>query len=202
MQLYGTTTSPFVRRVRVVAAGCGEPVELINTATDAGQAALRAVTPIGKVPVAIVDGGRTIFDSLAIIDWLRATRAGAGLTPPADPWHERNLVNAVDAALDAAIQTFYLKRDGVDVDALARTAVQRARVTAILTWLEGQLVAGGTRLAPGAEGQLDLATLSLVATLDWMAFRDAHPLAPHAGLAALRATWADHPLLVATRPHV
>ena len=50
MKLYGTTTSPFVRRVRVVAAEVGEPVELVNTAPDIGQAQLREVSPIRKVP--------------------------------------------------------------------------------------------------------------------------------------------------------
>ncbi len=201
MQLYGTTTSPFVRRVRVVAAACGEPVELVNTAPDAGQAALRAISPIAKVPVAVIDG-RTLLDSITIIDWLRAHRGGAGLTTPVDAWHERNLVSAIDAALDAAISTFYLKRDGVDVDALARTAVQRARVTTILTWLDGQLAPGATRLVPGPADQLDLPTLSLLCTLDWMAFRDAHPITGLPGLASVRAAWTDHPLLVATRPHV
>ena len=58
MKLYGTTTSPFVRRVRAVAAEIGEPVELVNTASDAGQAQLREVSPIRKVPVAVIDGRR------------------------------------------------------------------------------------------------------------------------------------------------
>src|SRR5690606_5704652 len=72
MKLYGTTTSPFVRRVRVVAAEVGEPVERIDTAPEAGQAALREVSPIRKVPVAVIDG-RTLFDSHTIIDWLVTT---------------------------------------------------------------------------------------------------------------------------------
>ena len=55
MKLYGTTTSPFVRRVRVVAAEVGEPIEIIDTATDAGQAKLREVSPIRKVPVAVIE---------------------------------------------------------------------------------------------------------------------------------------------------
>ena len=41
MKLFGSTTSPFVRRVRVVAAELGEPVDRIDTAAEAGQAALR-----------------------------------------------------------------------------------------------------------------------------------------------------------------
>lgn len=62
MKLYGTMTSPFVRRVEIVAAEVGEPVERIDTATEAGLAELHRVTPIGKVPIANVDG-RLLFDS-------------------------------------------------------------------------------------------------------------------------------------------
>ena len=46
MKLYGTTTSPFVRRVRVAALELGHTFDLVNTAHDDGQAALRAASPI------------------------------------------------------------------------------------------------------------------------------------------------------------
>ena len=69
MKLFGTTTSPFVRRVRVVAAEVGEPVDRVDTATDVGMAQLRDVSPIRKVPVAIVDN-RLLYDSRVIVDWL------------------------------------------------------------------------------------------------------------------------------------
>src|SRR5688572_16418336 len=114
MKLYGTTTSPFVRRVRIVAAEINEPFDRIETATDEGQAALRAISPIRKVPVAVIDG-RTIYDSHTIIEYLTLTRGYGALEPPRDRWREHNLVNAVDAALDAVIQLFYLRRDGVAI---------------------------------------------------------------------------------------
>src|SRR6185295_8445738 len=138
MKLYGTTTSPFVRRVRVVAAEIGEPVDRIDTATDAGQAALREVSPIRKVPVAVVDG-RTLYDSRVIIDWLTTTRGHGGLAPARDRWREHNLVNAADAALDAAIQLFYLRRDGVAIDGTPYATRQLDRADAIFGWLAAQL---------------------------------------------------------------
>ena len=85
MKLYGTTTSPFVRRVRIVAAEIGEPVDRIDTATEAGQAALRELSPIRKVPVAIVDG-RTLFDSQRDHRLAHDRRvAMARSPPPRDP---------------------------------------------------------------------------------------------------------------------
>ena len=116
---------------RVVAAEVGEPVELINTATEAGQAALRQLTPIAKVPVAILDG-RCVFDSrdhrLADHDaWLGRDR------PPRSRWHSANLVNAIDGALEA--QTlFHLARDGHDLAGWAYGTKRHARTAAILDW--------------------------------------------------------------------
>src|SRR5665647_3248919 len=161
MKLYGTTTSPFVRRLRTVAAEVGEPVEMISTGTEEGQAALREVSPIRKVPVAVVDG-RTLFDSRVIIDWLTTTRGYGGLTPPRDRWHEHNLVNAIDGALESAIQLFYLRRDEVAIDGTAYETRQIERADAIFAWL-------GTQLAPHRKGfgdGLGLAEISLVSALD------------------------------------
>jgi len=70
MRLYGTTTSPFVRRVRVVALELGVPVELVSTATPQGDAELRRYTPLWKIPTAVfteAPGERVIWDSHAII---------------------------------------------------------------------------------------------------------------------------------------
>ena len=124
MKLYGTTTSPFVRRVRVAAAEIGEPIDRIDTATEAGMAALREVSPIHKVPVAVVESA-PIFDSRAIIAWLvTCARLGRARARSRDHVGSslENLVNAVDAALDAVIQLFYLRRDGVAIDdSLPRT---------------------------------------------------------------------------------
>lgn len=197
MKLYGTTTSPFVRRVRVVAAEVGEAIDRIDTATEAGQAQLREVSPIRKVPVAVIDG-RTLYDSRVIIDWLVTTRGWGEMTPPRDPWHQANLVNAIDGALDSVIQTFYLKRDD-NVAASASTFATRQieRADSIFAWLATQLAADGRSFGGG----FGLAELSLVCTLEWMEFRQAYPTERARALAGVRAAWADRATVVATRPH-
>jgi len=190
MKLYGTTTSPFVRRVRVVAAEVGEPIERIDTATEAGQALLREVSPIRKVPLALVDGGRTIFDSRAIIDWLTLTRGWGELAPPRDTWREANQLNALDAALDSVIQLFYLRRDGVAIDGTPYAARQLDRAAAIFAWIAPQL----------RTDELGLPEISAVGALDWMEFRHSYPV-ERTGLDRLRAAWRDRPSLATTRPH-
>ena len=190
MKLYGTTTSPFVRRVRVVASEVGEPIELVDTAPDAGQAALREISPIRKVPIAVVDG-RTLFDSRAIIDWLTTTRGWGELAPPRDRWQQENLLNAIDGALDSVIQLFYLRRDGVAIDGTPYAERQLARADAIFAWL-------ASRLSPMTVG---LPELSCACALDWMDFRNAYPTERAAGVERVRALWRERPSFTATRPH-
>jgi glutathione S-transferase len=196
MKLYGTTTSPFVRRVRVVAAEVGVEIERIDTATDAGQAALREISPIRKVPVAVIDG-RTIYDSRVISDWLVTTRGWHDLAPPRDAWNQHNAINAIDAALDAAIQLFYLRRDGIAVEGTPYEKRQLERCDAIFAWLGAQLAAGGRGFGDG----FGLAELALVSTLDWMDFRETYPTQRAAAVAGVRAAWRDRPSLASTRPH-
>lgn len=196
MKLYGTTTSPFVRRVRVVAAEIGQPFNLVNTAHDDGQAALRAVSPIAKVPVAELDG-RLIFDSRVIIEYLTSQHGWGAMKPPGDRWHEANLLSAIDGALESGTQIFYLQRDGLEPDKTPFGRRQRDRIAAIFDWLAGQL---------GRDGFGDgfgLAELSLFATLDWMDFRAVHPadrMPPAFGV--FRASHRDRSSLVATPPVV
>jgi glutathione S-transferase len=190
MKLFGTTTSPFVRRVRVVAAEVGEAVDRIDTATDAGMAQLREVSPIRKVPVAVIDG-KLLYDSRVIIDWLVTTRGWGGVEPARDRWHEQNLLNAIDAALDSVIQLFYLRRDGVTVDGTPYAQRQLERTDAIFAWLAKEL-------RPQAFG---LPEISVCCALDWMDFRKTYPTERAKGLDAVRTALRDRPSMVATRPH-
>ena len=202
MKLYGTTTSPFVRRVRVVAAELGHPVEMVNTAGEDGQRALRALTPIGKVPIAELGipgraEHRVLFDSRQIIAWLVGHYGSGPLAPPRDPWRQANLVSAVDGALEGVITLFYLRRVGVAIDGTPFAQHEQGRASTAFEWLADQLAPDGRSLSDG----LDLATLSLVCALDWMDFRATYPTDRHPRLAPLRAAWAERPSLAATRPH-
>lgn len=190
MKLYGTTTSPFVRRVRVVSEEIGQAYELLNTAPDEGQARLREVSPIRKVPVAQLDG-KTIYDSRTIIEYLTLTRGWGNVVPARDRWHEQNLLNAIDGALDAVISLFYLRRDGVAIDGNVFATRQIERADAIFQWL-------APRLSVESFG---LPEISVGCALDWMDFRKAYDTQRAAGLGRVREAWSARPSMVATRPH-
>src|SRR4051812_37082446 len=97
MLIYGSATSPFVRRVRIVAEELGVPSTLTIAGTPETEAVLRRVTPLWKMPVAEI-AGKTIFDSHAIIDTLLANHPHPSITLPSgdSAYRARNLGNVID----------------------------------------------------------------------------------------------------------
>ena len=195
MKLYGTTTSPFVRRARVVAAEIGEPVDRMDTSTDEGQGALRAVSPIRKVPVAMIDD-RMIYDSRTIIDYLVMTRGYGAIEPARDRWRELNLINAIDAATDAVLQLFGMRREGVAIDGTPYATRQLERADSVFGWLAAQLAPDRRTFSTG----FGLPEISLICALDWMDFRKSYPTERAHALAGVRAAWSERPTMIETRP--
>lgn len=197
MKLYGTTTSPFVRRVRVVAAEVGVPIELVSTASPEAKAALRGLTPIWKVPIAEFSDG-ILLDSHAIIARLFVEHGHGPLRapPPLDPLPESNAKMVIDAALDSGIAFYIARRDGVAVNEIAYFKHQGERVVSALQWLDARVIHGFLT----EDRRLGLGEIILMSALDWIEFRQAANLSPYANLAAFRAIHAGRPSLAATRP--
>lgn len=198
MKIYGTTTSPFVRRVRIVLTELGLPFELVSTAGDEGQKALRAVTPIWKEPVAEIDD-EVVFDSHIIIEHLVRRHGYGPLRTGGGPgWlREQNLIVAIDGAVDAALELRQLARDGVDIETPPSLVKQRDRIKSILTWVEDKL-RGHQWFTE--EPRLGLAEIALVTALDWMIFRKSYSVDSHAGLEKFLAAHADRASLRDTYP--
>jgi glutathione S-transferase len=203
MRLFGTTTSPFTRRVRVLALELGLPLELVSTATPEGDAALRQRSPLWKVPTLVLGEGageRELWDSHAICAFLLERHGPGPFSAPAghDTWREGNLVNAIDGALDAAINVFYLERDGVPRERAPYLQKQHARTASALAWVEGQLQAGDASFS--APAHFGLAELALVTALDWFRFRDRYPVDRHPRFTRFLQAHADRPSLRDTTP--
>jgi glutathione S-transferase len=118
VRIYGTPTSPYTRKVRVLVKAAGLDAELVDTRTEAGADALARVAPLGKVPALELDENtapRVLPDSGLIAAWLWAHHApalrAAGFDLSPDDWADRERLVAVEGALDAAINRFYLVRD-------------------------------------------------------------------------------------------
>lgn len=107
MQLRHAETSPFARKVRVLAqeAGLAEQMEVVvanpyDTASD-----LNSLNPLGKVPVLITDEGEALCDSPVICQYLDSRHSGAKFTPETGPARisDLNLEALADGLQDAAL---------------------------------------------------------------------------------------------------
>ncbi|MFO1470136.1 MAG: glutathione S-transferase family protein [Turneriella sp.] len=198
MKLYGSITSPFVRRVRFVCNEVGQKFELIDSLTEAGQAAMREKNPIWKVPCAEIDD-MVIWDSHTIIQYLTEKFQGnpSLLRNPqgAERWREANLVSAADGCVESAINVFYLRKDGVKTEEVAYLVKQRARVESILTWLKSQLKGNFFTV----EQKIGLSELTLYCILDWLRFREMYTVNADPVLKGYMDFHASHPSFVATK---
>jgi glutathione S-transferase len=202
LTIFGTTTSPFVRRVRVVCIEKGLPFTLVPALTEEGQKALRAVSPIWKVPVLQLEDGRVVYDSRVIIDELTRDGWGTLRAPSTDirgRVDEENVVTMIDEALLSMVRRFYLARDGASLD-VPYLHKEHERAGTIMQHLNSVVVDGFATTAGRAEGGLGRAELALITALDWMDFRQTHDLSGLPGLRAVQARFAQRSSLSSTMP--
>lgn len=197
IKLFGTVTSPYVRRVRVVAQELGLECTLVDVFTEDGQTALREVSPIWKVPAAQVDG-RLVFDSRVIVEHLLRTHGSEETLLPiaADDLDAANVVTVIDGALDALINVFYLRRDGVDPSGSKYLSKQLDRARSAMDWLETRVDdvwLGGAR-------RFGVPELALCTTMGWMRFRDTYEIDQHPGLKRCFDHHRVRESLASTRP--
>lgn len=107
MKLYGSTTSPFVRLVRLVARhhGLDGEIEFVPIDTMKDREALQARNPLGKIPVLETGEGEFVFDSPVICDYLDNLGDGESLfiTEAVSPWQVRTLLALSNGTLDAFV---------------------------------------------------------------------------------------------------
>ncbi|MFS0737193.1 glutathione S-transferase family protein [Sphingomonas sp. 1P06PA] len=80
MILYGSSLSPFVRKVIAFAAEKGIELEVRGIPLGSPDPEFRAASPLGKMP-ALIDGDFSIPDSTAIVTYLDAVAPGPRLIP-------------------------------------------------------------------------------------------------------------------------
>lgn len=70
MKLIGSLTSPFVRKVRIVAAEKHIEYELVVDVPWDEDTHVPDFNPLGKVPVWVLEDGKGLFDSRVIVEYL------------------------------------------------------------------------------------------------------------------------------------
>jgi glutathione S-transferase len=81
MRLFGSPASPFVRKVRIVLEEKRIPHEYIIERPSAPGSRVPQFNPLGKIPVLVLDDGRTIYDSPVIVEYLDGVSGEPRLIP-------------------------------------------------------------------------------------------------------------------------
>lgn len=150
MILYGSTMSPFVRKVVAFAAEKQIALELKPVAIGDPDPGFAAASPFRKMP-ALDDDGYVLADSSAIIHYLEAKHPEPALIP-VDPKERGRTIwfdEFADTILFACGGTIFfnrivaprfLKRDG---DLSAADAAERVTLPPLLDYLEGVIPESG-----------------------------------------------------------
>lgn len=113
MKLYCSPTSPYVRKVRVVAAELGltDLIDEVNVDPHASPQDLLAVNPLSKIPVLVTERGETLPDSSLIIEYLLTRGRGVtGLPRGSKRWSALRCEKIANGIIDAAVATVMEKR--------------------------------------------------------------------------------------------
>lgn len=205
MRLLHAPTSPFVRKVMVVAleTGLADRIEIVFNAASPLQRdpALTALNPLGKIPALVLDDGTTLYDSPVICEYLAALAGDTTLFPPAGParWQALTLQALGDGLLDAAVGNRY---ETVMRPAELRwpqwTQAQMAKIAGALDTIEQAVHTG--LIVPTVH---HIGLITLGCALGYLDFRYAD-LGWREGRPAAAQWFADfdaRPAMAATRPH-
>lgn len=201
MKLYYSPTSPFVRKVLIVAFETGlyeriEKLPVQNSPTQPSDA-LNQANPLGKIPALITDDGLELHDSPVICEYLDSLHSGPSLIPAAGParWKTLLLQALADGLMEAAVLMRY--------ELVLRPAELRWK-----DWLQGQTgkieraLAVLERDVAGFGDTIDLGTIAVATALGYLDLRlgDMGWRARCPQLAAWLARFAERPSFQATQP--
>ena len=102
MRLFGTPGSPYARKVRIVLAEKNIPYEYVIERPSVPGSRVPQYNPLAKIPVLVLDDGRTVYDSPVIVEYLDAIAAGSSLIP--DTLDERTEVKRWEALGDGVAE--------------------------------------------------------------------------------------------------
>lgn len=170
LKLFGSTTSPFVRQLRIWMANLDH--EFVNMQIFAGKdrKVLAERNPTLKIPM-LEDGEEVIYDSRVIYRYLTEK---FNFPPPS--WEQENHITLIDAATDSLVQMLLLERS--ELDTASDTMyfnLQRERVDATLTHLNGLVELGCFE-------NWNYPSICLYCLVDWIEFRTLHDLSEQTAL--------------------
>lgn len=184
--LVGSMPSPFVRRLRMAMENIPFEFKVINIYEAPGAAELLKLNPTNQIPC-LIDDGKPVWDSRIILQHLGRKHNWEQLS-----LDQENRMTAIERMMDAGVGLFLMKKSNFDQTAMYPQRLND-RIVSVMNWLSSWM-------ATPEAGEWNQVTLTLYAGLDWMRFRDIHPLAHSAAVDAFLARHAHRPIVQSTDP--
>ena len=172
MKLIGATTSPYVRKVRIVMAEKKLDYQFVQENVWADDTHISASNPLGKVPCLVMEGGEAVFDSRVIVEYLDTLSPVGKLIP--SQGRERAEVKTWEALADGVMDAGILAR-------LEATWVHRKNSERSQAWIDYQLRKVNDGLKSMSQGlgdkpycsgiHLSLSDIAVGCALGWLEFR-------------------------------
>ncbi len=201
MKLLHSPTSPFARKVRIVAAEKKLELELEIADPWKPNPDLARVNPLGKVPTLILDDGTSLFDSRVIVEYLDGVSPVHRLIP--DTSRDRIAVKRWEAITDglcdaAVLARLEAGRPDQNESGAKQIARQRDKVGACIDEMAREL--GDREFCVG--NALSLADIAAGCALGYLKFRypDITWETAHPSLARLYKKLSARPSFKATDP--
>ncbi len=196
MKIHHSPTSPYVRKVMVVAheKGLADQIEILAS-SPWEENDLPADNPSGRVPTLITDDGMALFDSRVICEYLDDLGGGAALIPSGpDRWTVLRLAAIAEGALDAGVSIANERRKDEAHWSDWFIGRQQAKINRSLDALEQEVA--------NLSGPLNIAQIAAAVAAGYIGFRG-HVEDWRSGRPALSRwydAFADRPSMQATAP--
>jgi glutathione S-transferase len=203
MKLIGSTSSPYVRKVRVVMAEKKLDYQFVEEDVWSADTNIMQSNPLGKVPCLVMEGGEALFDSRVIVEYLDTLSPVGKLIPPLG--RERAEVKTWEALADGVLDALILAR--LEANWGGRKKEERSQA-----WIERQIAKTQSSLKAMSQGlgekpfcagiYLSLADIAVGCALGYLDFRfpDIDWRSTYPNLAKLHEKLAQRPSFTETAP--
>jgi len=190
MQLLGSTTSPYVRRIRLFMALLNKPYEFKNLDifSTEGREELTKRNPALKIP-ALIDKDECIYDSRVIFRYLSNKFSQPDLS-----WQQENNLTLIDAANDSLVTLLLCNRSKLDVHKdVMFFNIQHERIEKIYQILN-------EKVSQGEFDQWHYPEICLYCLIEWADFRDLMSLTDYPALTTFIEKHKDKSEISVTAP--
>jgi glutathione S-transferase len=198
MKLFGSPTSPYVRKARVLIEEKNLPVEFVVEDPWAEGSPIAEKNPLGKVPVLEIAPNDFIFESVLVVHFLDHID-GRSFTPrdPVGYWEAQRWQALGNGVIDATITRLMETRRPDDKQMPEKVSREEARVHRAIALAENNFKGGEFLVG----NRFSLADVVLGVALQYVDLRYAHDWRAAAPkLKAWHAGIAARPSFVKTQP--